>query len=538
MQHARLARAERWGNPMRIVEIRDLDGPNLFLRTPAIKVEIGDVSAEEQDDVIASLEGTIRKLHEDTNVTIPEMTSMVMETPGHIVVAFEWHRREYARKLGRIAANSVIGEDVDEVTAIEQLRASLDIDPDEDDYPLLVRPSENRARIVSITGTNGKTTTSRLIDFVLRHVGFRVGLTSSAGVYIDNEQVLEGDYSGPSGARRVLEDPDVEFAVLETARGGLLLRGAGYEAADVAVITNVTEDHLGIHGILTVDGLAAVKAIVARNVSASGFCILNANNEYTLKMRDVTPGIPVLIGRDADSEVISSHVASGGSAISVDADKNVVWFHAGEEQIVTNLSAIPMTFDGKAPHQVENALAAIGALIGLGIPLVQIREGVAAFTSTAENSKGRLNVFEINDGTVIIDFAHNEAGLVNLLSFARNYLNEGGRLIAVIGTAGDRDNHSLHAITRAAMKSADVVVLKDSVHYLRGREPGEMIREMRSATAEVSRPKVELRESPDERSATFMMVEELQPGDVIAVMCVEDYDYILRELSKIGEVVA
>ena len=523
---------------MRIVEIRDLDGPNLFLMAPAIKVEIGDVPADQQDDLIARLTDTVRDLHDVAGVSTPEITSMKMETPGQVVVAFGWERRAFARSLGTSAAGLALGEIRDREQVVDNLHRLLTEEPEADDAPSLIRPSADRAPIVSVTGTNGKTTTSRLIDFVLRYAGHHVGLTSSAGVYINNEQVLEGDYSGPSGARRVLNDPGVEYAVLETARGGLLLRGSGYEEADVALVTNVSEDHLGIHGIHTTDGLAAVKAIVARNVKPGGYCILNANDGHVLAMRDVTPGIPVLFGPDFEADVMQTHIQAGGAAIGVDADQNVVWFQDGESRIVTSLAEIPMTFGGKAPHQVENALAGIAALIGLGIPIDKIREGVAAFKSTAENSKGRLNVFWVNGGTVIIDFAHNEAGLSNLLSFARNYVGDDGRLIAVIGTAGDRDNHSLRAIARCAMQNADIVVLKDSIHYLRGREPGEMVAEMRAAAVEVDRADVDLLESPDERRATFMMVEKLRPGDVLAVMSVEDYDSILSELSKIGEEVA
>lgn len=523
---------------MRIVEIRDLDGPNLFLMTPAIKVEVGDVPADQQGDVVARLVETVRDLHDTVGVATPETSSMQLETPGHIVVAFAWDRRAFSRSLGNSAAELVLGNTTDRDQVVDDLQKLLAQEPDEDDDPLLVRPSAHRAPIVSVTGTNGKTTTSRLIDFVLRHAGSRVGLTSSAGVFIDNEQVLEGDYSGPSGARRVLNDTSIEYAVLETARGGLLLRGAGYEAADVAIVTNVTEDHLGLHGIHTIDGLAAVKAIVARNVKPDGYCILNANNEHVLAMREITPGRPVLFSPDPETETMRSHIQSGGAAITVDADKNVIWIQDRASQEVMTLSEIPMTFGGKAPHQVENALAGIAALIGLGIPMERIREGVAAFRSTAENSKGRLNVYEVNGATVIIDFAHNEAGLANLLTFARNYVENDGRLIAVIGTAGDRDNHSLHAIARRAIQNADVVVLKDSIHYLRGRECGEMIAEMRMAASEENHAGVELLEAPDERTATFMMVDTLQKGDALAVMCVEDYDYILDALSKIGEEVA
>lgn len=522
---------------MRIVEIRDLDGPNLFMMSPAIKVEIGDVPEDQQSGVIARLAETVRDLHEAAGVTVPELSTMQMETPGSIVVAFAWNRRTFARTLGARAAQFVVGERNDRDSIVTELIDILST-PTDDDTPSLIRASADRATIVSITGTNGKTTTSRLIDFVLRFSGYKVGLTSSAGVFINKEMVLEDDYSGPSGARRALAEPDIDFAVLETARGGLLLRGCGYDQADVAVITNVTADHLGIHGIHTVDGLAAVKAIIARNVKPGGFCVLNAENEYVLAMRAVTPGIPVLFSPNLENQALQEHISGGGKAISVDTEKNVTWFDSGDSQIVTNLTEIPMTFKGLATHQVENALAAIAALIGLGIPLAQIHDGVANFKSTAENSKGRLNIFQVNGATVIIDFAHNEAGLAHLLNFSRNYVEEGGRLVSVIGTAGDRDNQSLRAIAQRAVRDAEVVVLKDSVHYLRGREPGEMLAEMRDAIRELEGEDTEVLEASDERAATLMMLDKLTPKDVLAVMCVEDYDFLLKELGNIGEEIA
>ena len=523
---------------MRIVEIRDLDGPNLFLMSPAIKVELGDIPENQTQSVIDELTDTIADLHRALGLEVPQMHSRKMEEAGHITVAFEWSQRAFATSLGTWAGQLITGERSNRDQVVEELREIMDREPDEDDAPLLVRATADRAPIVSVTGTNGKTTTSRLIAFTLHHAGNSVGLTSSAGVFIDKQRVLKGDYSGPSGARRVMEHAGVNYAVLETARGGLLLRGCGYEAADVAVITNVTEDHLGIHGIHSIEGLAEVKAIVARNVKPGGFCVLNADNEYTLAMREQTPGVPVLFSAIPNNDIIQNHLADGGSAVHVDKDKNVVWKHEGKSEIVAPLANIPMTFNGLARHQVENALAAIGGLIGIGLPMDDIRGGLAAFKSTAENSQGRLNLFEINGGTVVIDFAHNEAGLVHLLNFARNFVGKDGRLISVVGTAGDREDDALRAIVRRAMESADSVVLKDSVHYLRGREPGDMLAVMRQEAEKHNSRNISIEEAADERAATLQMVEQMQPGDVVAVMCVEDYEHLIEELGKIGVEVA
>lgn len=519
---------------MRIVEIRDLDGPNLFLDSPAIKVELGEIEPDEMHGVMDTLQGHVRHLHTASGADLPEITSKRMDAPGQVSVAFGWTRRSFGKALGKRAAQLTTGERTDLEQIVSELREILQREREEDDAPQLIRPEDRNIPIIAITGTNGKTTTSRLISFVLRFAGNKVGLTSSAGVFINTEMVLKGDYSGPSGAHRVFEEPGVDYAVLETARGGMLLRGCGFLAADVAVVTNVTDDHLGLHGIFTLDGLAEVKSIIARNVKRGGFCVLNADDARVRAMAEITPGIPVLFSRDPNSPSMAGHLASGGSGLQVNARGEIVWIHQGEPTVITNVSDIPMTFGGRAGHQVENALAATGALLGLDIPVETIRDGLRAFRSSAEDSKGRLNVYTVNGATVIMDFAHNEAGLVNLLNFGRSMVKPGGRLISVVGTAGDRDDQALRGIGKRAVEMADVVVLKDSVHYLRGREPGEMLDVMREGTRMADRQEVEVMNAPDERTATLQMVETLTPNDVLAVMCIEDYDYLLPEMGRRG----
>lgn len=519
---------------MRIVEVRDLDGPNLFLLQPAIKVELGDVPKGEEESTQTRLAEVIADLHDRVGKDVPDLVSLQMETPGHIVVAFPWERRAFAESLGKWAGQVVIGErdDLDQIGL--ELREILQAEPDEDDAPLLIRDADRSIPIISVTGTNGKTTTSRLVAFVLRHLGHKVGLTSSSGVYINKEQVLKGDYSGPSGARRVMADPGVDFAVLETARGGLLLRGCGFEHSDVSVITNVTEDHLGLHGIHTIEGLAKVKAIVSQVVKPGGFCVLNADDPYVLSFRYATSGEPVLFTRQPESEEVRQHIAEGGKAIIADTNGDLTWHDGEKSQVVTNVVNVPMTFDGHATHQVENAMAAMGALLGVGVTPEEIAAGFAAFRSSAEESKGRLNVFEVDGATVIIDFAHNEAGLRHLLNFAHGRKSEQGRVFSVIGTAGDRDDAAFRAIAKCAVENSDVVMLKDSVHYLRGREPGEMLQVMREGVAAADTRGVEILEAKDEVIATQTMIGHLQPGDVLAVMCVEDYDVLLQHVGELG----
>lgn len=519
---------------MRIVEIRDLDGPNLFMQQPAIKTELGNVSVSDAPKVIATLESLIQKLHKDVGVQIPEISSRTMEDPENITVAFSWTRRSFGCTVAKRSAELTIGEREDHKKIVAELKSILASDPADDDEPLVIRAGDRSIPVIAITGTNGKTTTSRLIASVMKLSGKTVGLTSSAGVFIDSNQVFEGDYSGPSGARRVFEDPDVDVAVLETARGGMLLRGCAYEDADVAVVTNVSADHLGLHGVHSVEGLAEVKAIVARNVNANGYCVLNADDPLTRQMAEVTPATPVFFSRQTDSQFMLQLVADGGHGVHLDADGNVVHSRDGKAIIVTNVADIPMTFAGKASHQVENALAATAALVSLGLPIKEIRDGLRQFRSTAESSKGRLNVYDVKDSIVIVDFAHNEVGLVHLLNFAREMVEGDGRLIAAVGTAGDRDNSALEGLGRRAVELADLVILKDSAHYLRGRQPGEMLKVMKQGVNSASKPNVAVLEAPDERSAVMRMLDELEPRDVLAVMCIEDYDFVHQQLVQRG----
>jgi cyanophycin synthetase len=171
----------------------------------------------------------------------------------------------------------------------------------------------------------------------------------------------------------------------------------------------------------------------------------------------------------------------------------------------------------------------------VGLPVETIRDGLRAFRSSVEESKGRLNVFEVNGATVILDFAHNEVGLVNLLNFARTFVKPGGKLISVVGTAGDRGDEALRGVGRRAVELSDMVVLKDTIHYLRGRESGEILREMRAGVKEANRPEVEVLEAPDERTATLGLIDQLTPNDVLAVMCIEDSDFLVREMANRGK---
>jgi cyanophycin synthetase len=530
---------------MNIIEIRDLDGPNLFLPGPAIKLEVevpegeplriagdnGEVATASPTAMMDRLSAIIGQLHQESGVAAPSMTTREMEAPGHYVVAFSWERRRFARALAKAAFKLVSGERNEQPAVVDELWAILASEPDEDDAPEMVPTSRRTLPIITITGTNGKTTTSRVLSFALRHAGKKVGMTSSSGVYIDTEQVISGDYSGPAGAQRVFREPGVDVGVLETARGGMLLRGLAFESGDVGVVTNVSEDHLGLHGVYSVEKLAEVKSLVVKYLRPDGFAVLNADDPRVLAMMEVTPARPFLVTRRPVTPEIQAHIDTGGWALTVSENLDVIWWHDGQRHTLTTLNDVPMTFSGRAPHMVENALCAAAALLGIGLAPEQVRDGLAAFRNTANDNRGRLNVYEYKGGTIVLDFAHNVAGLEQLIGFGTQFCRDNGHLTAVIGTAGDRDDEVFRGLARAAARQADTVILKDSHKYLRGRELGEMLALMREGIEETGRT-IPVMQADSERTASLMAFERIEPGDVVVLMCIEDYDYLIPWLDE------
>ena len=538
---------------MELVEIRDLDGPNLFLLEPAVKIEVSgepdaDVRSrmdqaldevatrtgarETSDDVWRDAERLIEALHHACGAPAPRTMSGPLEAPGHDVIAFSWQRRSFARKLARMVAGILTNEPCDLAAAVPALRELLTGPDDGEDHPEEIRDRDRTLPIIAITGTNGKTTTTRLVASILRSTGRRVGWTSSAGVFIEGEPVLEGDYTGPAGAHRVFEEPDLDVAVLETARGGMLLRGLGYESNDVGVVTNISGDHLGLQGVYTVEGLARVKELVVRVTKPDGYAVLNADDPLVLQMRTRVRARPFLISRRGDNDAVVAHASAGGSALIV-RDEAIILMRGGRETRLIALADVPITFNGRAGHMVENALCAAAACLGFGLSPEEVRDGLRAFRNRADQNRGRLNIYELDGYTVIVDFAHNEAGLRNLLGLARSFLNDDGRVISLVGTAGDRDDASLRGLGRLSGDTADVTIIKDSTRYLRGRQTGDIPR-LIAEGFRGSAGRGEMETAPSELDAFQRAMDIAHKGDVIAMMCVEDYNDILAFLDRRG----
>lgn len=548
---------------MKIVEIRVLDGPNTFMLRPAIKLEIdtdGDeIRVEEQralnvvlgasrgstestsvigvdrERLVTLMAELIHVLHDRVGVARPEVISRSMEETDHLAIAFSWTHRRLGEAVAQSAIDILTADSIDIAGRVAELVKIRESDSEADDSPEMHQDDERSIPVIGITGTNGKTTTTRLIASILMQAGRTVGWTSSSGVFIQKELVLEGDFTGPAGAARVFEDPAVDVAVLETARGGILLRGLGYESNDVSVVTNVSPDHLGLHGVHTVEGLAEVKRVVPAVTRKDGFAVLNADDPLVIAMADHILARPFLVTRRSDHPAVRDHAAAGGWTLQV-RDGQVIWSHDGTEDMLSALSDIPITFGGRASHMVENALCGAGACLAIGLDTDQVRSGLASFRNRSDQNRGRLNVYDVDGTVVIVDFAHNELGLTHLLTFGRSFVEGEGRLISVIGTAGDRGDEVFKALGRIAGANSDLVIMKDTIKYLRGRETGESLALIASGLEETTPCEHFMSES--ELAGFELALDKAGPGDVVAVMCIEDYETILPQLESIGTAIS
>jgi len=334
---------------------------------------------------------------------------------------------------------------------------------------MLFPPSTpSRVPIVAITGTNGKTTTARMLAHILKMAGKKVGLTTTDGLYIDGKRILHGDLTGPWSAQMVLRDPTVDFAVLETARGGILRAGLGFDACDVGVITNVSEDHLGLRGVETLDDLAHVKSVVIEVVRRDGYSILNAEDLHLVPLAERAGGRLCYFSLDPDNEVWQQHVNEEG--IGATLHEHAIIIREGRHELpVMNLNSIPATFNGRAMFNVANAMVAALCAHLSGVSIDDIRAGLKTFDTHFYLSPGRLNLEEVGDFHVLLDYAHNPAAYRNVAAFIHK-LNV-GRRIGVVAAPGDRREVDVEAMGRIAGEAFDWLIIKEDDDR-RGRAAG------------------------------------------------------------------
>jgi len=391
-----------------------------------------------------------------------------------------------------------------------------------------------RIPIAAITGVNGKTTTTRLIAHILRGTGKTVGMTNSDGVYIGNRRIEAGDCSGPQSARSVLLNPKVEMAVLEAARGGILREGLGFDRCDVAVVTNIGEgDHLGLSGIETLEKLSLVKRTIVDVVLPTGAAVLKADDPWVAQMAPKCPGSVIFFCRDGEHEVMRSAREQGGRVVFV-RDDHVILAEGDQETVFISLSRVPLTYHGRVGFQVENVLAAIAATWSLKIPFDQIRQGLATFSSSAQQTPGRFNVLEANGATIILDYGHNPSAVTALVEALEMFPQK--RRSIVFSAEGDRRDGDIIRQTEILGESFENVILYEYPD-LRGRQSGEIMALMKEGLATGSRL-VEVFEMPDEPSCIEFALRSLEPGDLLVIQPKEIDDVIAEVLRFVDSVPA
>ena len=542
------------GEAASLVELRVLDGPNLYFTRPAIKLTLavpgwlgvsersvanraaalglpglasasgngslgarlrpGAPDTEQRSRFVARLAAHLtRRLAEATHTELG-VRSRTGPREDQIVVAYPWRRRTAAEAFGREVAG-IIG------AALQSRRPAERLFGDAADRLRAVPPGpaptvpDPKIPVIAVTGTNGKTSTVRLLAHIARVAGRTVAYSSTDGVYLNDRLVEQGDYSGFGGAAKAMAQPGVEIAILETARGGILLRGIGALHNDVAVVTNVTPDHLDLHGIRTLDQLAEVKGTITRITRARGWDVLNADDPRVLAMRKSARGRPWITSLDHDHPALRQALGDGGRGMTV-IDRQMALLEPGRDpRPLIALEDVPMTIAGISSHNIHNVMSATAAALAVGLPEQSVVRGLQTFVLDSERNPGRLNLFELDSRVVVIDYAHNAAGMAGLVETCRGLRAPGAAIWVAFGTAGDRTNDILHELGYAAARGSDHVAIAEMAHYLRGRDRQDLIDRLTAACVDGGASRVA--HYPNEVRALGTMLRRSKPRDVVAV---------------------
>ena len=387
---------------------------------------------------------------------------------------------------------------------------------------LFPKGSRSRVPILAITGTNGKSTTARMLKHVLRYTGCTVGITSTTGVYVNDVLVAEGDATGPRSARLVLRDPTVEVAVFETARGGLLREGLAFEEADIGAVLNVTADHLGLKGIETVEDLANVKSLVVETVKRRGTSVLNADDPLCVRMGRRAGGQIAWFSLQGGTDMppfLRRHIDEGGMAIVREPGEEggtIVLHQDGRREIVMKAGDIPATLHGMATFNIANALACIAMAIAHDVPILTIRSALAMFQSTFEQNPGRLNVHDAHGFRVIVDYAHNAAGLTALGEVVRGLRHRYKRSIGAVSIAGDRREEDIIEMGCIAAGIFDEIIFREDP-YTRGRPRGEIMNLLRQGATQAGASPDRIHLIAGEAEATAAALTAAKPGELVVV---------------------
>ena len=385
---------------------------------------------------------------------------------------------------------------------------------------------DGRIPLIAVTGTNGKTTTTLLIEHVARSAGLRTGCTTTEGVFIDGERIAKGDCTGYRSARTVLASPEVDFAVLETARGGILKRGLAYDQCDVAVVLNVSADHLGLDGVDSVDELARVKFVVAQRARRA--VVLNAEDDHCVAMAGkLDSGIDVLyFALDADNPVLLRHLEQGGRAVYLQ-DNSIVLANGARHEALLDVRGMPVTMQGAARYNIANSLAAAAALSAAGFGNLEIVDGLRSFVSDWKHNPLRSNLFDVDGVTVIVDYAHNSAAYAALAETARAMTP--GRLVGVVAAPGDRRDEDLVDIGATCAAGFDELVIYETEN--RGRGAGEVARLLVQGARVVGKFEEDhLQVELEVHQAIRLGLARCEPGDVLVFGCGSSISELLEAI--------
>lgn len=568
---------------MQLSDARRLTGPNLLSRSPLVVIEIDLEPGESLDscvDVYRTELGRIRQalgLLADAGELLvrPHQGGATIgyEAPIDIMLACaemsEWAATSTAA-LSRGEAPLELQPKLDEVQIVfargrspavlglQELAASKSVPFYWDDenvsvgegersltYPRDAIPAEvpwadlGRIPMALITGTNGKTTSSRMLARIAEHAGFRVGSTSTDGISIAGQVTERGDWTGPAAARLVLRDRTVQLAVLETARGGILRRGLAMEACDCALLTNIGDDHIGTYGIDDVAAMTRAKGVIARAVRPSGAVVLNAHDPnlvaFAQELKAEELKAELIYFGDLDrldayaSTVLQGHFADGRRAVVVRGGR-ILDERGNARTDICAVNEIPITFQGTAHYNVENALGVTAAALALGLGVEAIAKGLTSFTQ--EDNPGRGQLVERRGVKVFLDFGHNPEGVRAVLKLVSALREPGGRLTIVTGSAGDRTDRELADIARTLHEAApDQVYLRDLPGYLRGREPGVVPVLFQRAFLQLGMAAEQVLIAESEVDALTRIFESAAPADFVVVFVHLDHAEVAAFLS-------
>lgn len=370
-----------------------------------------------------------------------------------------------------------------------------------------------RIPIIAITGTNGKTTTTRLISHIVKNNGFKVGFTTSDGIYVGNSMLTKGDTTGPVSAEFILKDPTVEFAVLETARGGILRAGLGFSKCDIAIVTNVQADHMGLSDINTLDEMAKVKGVVVESVKRDGYAVLNADNKYCVKIGKNASCKVAYFSVDENNPVIVEHCKKGG--IAAIYENGYITIKKGDWKFrVEKATLIPLTFGGKVTFMIYNVLAATLASYVYGFKIEDIGTSLETFIPSAAQTPGRMNIFTFKDFKVMIDFAHNPDGFNGIKEFLSTI--DSPDKIGIITGTGDRRDSDIRELGRISAQMFDHIIIRQD-KFLRGREADDIVKLLVEGIKEID-PKQSYEYIPKEVDALKHALSLAKPGTFITAL--------------------